>query len=71
MIGVEAGSQIQFLDDEGSHLQYDTIDGEIINIINRGKRVDVVVKMNGNTRQLAMYEEDSWGRPSFKGYRAL
>ena len=73
MIGVEAGRQIQFLDDEGSHISYDTIDGEIMDIINTGggKRVNVVVKMGGNIRQLAMYEQDSFGLPSFRGYRSL
>lgn len=71
MIGIQERNQIRFTDDSGSHLSYDTIDGEIEDVINRGTMVVVVVKNRMGARQMAVYQENYAGRPNFVGYRAI
>jgi hypothetical protein len=71
MIGVQDGNnRVAFYNDEGSFVQYDTVDGEINNIINNGGKVLVEVQM-GMSKQVAVYTEDAFGHPRFQKYIAI
>ena len=71
MIGMQEGNQIRFTDDEGNHLSYDTIDGDIVDIVNRGEMVVVLVQGRMGNKQMAIYKETWDGKPNFVGYRAI